>query len=65
MNASGNCENFKSGNTDIMGMIKSIENMAWIAPRGGVGIDTDAVLQSIHENKWMSKSEKIINKHSN
>lgn len=65
MNASGNYANFESGNTDIMGMIKSIENMAWIAPRGGVGIDTDAVLQNIHENKCLSESEKIINKHSN
>ena len=43
------------------GMVENIETLAWIAPRGGAGIDTVGIEQIQSQNEYIVESSQYLN----
>ncbi|HJA92685.1 MAG TPA: hypothetical protein H9717_06160 [Candidatus Eisenbergiella merdipullorum] len=50
---------FDRSSLDITGLYKNIENLLWIAPRGGAGIDTEGSKVEAASNRFIMLSENM------
>lgn len=62
--AKGICQNWLPEMITNAGLLKDIQTLGWIVPRGGIGIEEPASEQNASDNLFLSESNEIFEEYS-